>query len=299
MNAPEPIAYLDGRFAPLAQTRVSVLDRGFIFGDAVYEVIPVYGGRLFRLEQHLERLENSMAAIRIDNPHDRATWGRLLEMLVERNGGGRQAVYLQVTRGVAPRDHAFPSGAHPTVFAMSRPLEEGARPHPARAVTLEDIRWLRCDIKSTSLLPNVLLRQRALDAGALDAILLREGLVTEGAATNVFVVRAETLVTPPKGHLLLPGITRDLVLELAARDGLRCLEAPIPEADLRAAEEMWLTSSMTELVPVVELDGRPVGRGRPGPVWERVWALFQAYKRADESRGEVRYRGANGPEREP
>lgn len=271
-------AYLDGHFAPLAETRVSVLDRGFIFGDAVYEVIPVYAGRLFRLDEHLDRLESSMAAIRIDPPLERGAWVSLLEALVERNGGGRQAVYVQVTRGVAPRDHAFPPGAHPTVFAMSRHMEEAPAPKPVRAITLEDNRWLRCDIKATSLLPNVLLRQQALDEGAIDAVLLRDGFLTEGAATSVFVVRDDAVVTPPKGHLLLPGITRDLVVELAREDGVRVVEASIAESELRGADEIWLTSSMNEVVPVVELDGQPVGRGGPGPMWERVWALFRAYK---------------------
>ncbi len=272
------IAYLDGRFAPLAETRVSALDRGFIFGDAVYEVIPVYAGRLFRLDEHLDRLHASMAAIRIDPPLERAAWVSMLETLVARNGGGRQAVYVQVTRGAAPRDHAFPPQARPTVFAMTRHVEEVAVPQPARAITLQDIRWLRCDIKATSLLPNVLLRQQAVELGAADAILLRDGFVTEGAATSVFVVRGDAIVTPPKGHLLLPGITRDVVVELARENGLSVAEAPITEAQLREADEIWLTSSTTEVVPVVELDGRPVGRGSPGPMWERVRALFQAYK---------------------
>ncbi|NIR30721.1 MAG: D-amino acid aminotransferase [Gammaproteobacteria bacterium] len=273
------MAYLDGRFAPLAETRVSVLDRGFIFGDAVYEVIPVYAGRLFRLGEHLDRLQSSMAAIRIDPPLERTAWVSLLETLIARNGGGRQAVYVQVTRGAAPRDHAFPPQARPTVFAMTRHIVETPTPKPVRAITLEDIRWSRCDIKATSLLPNVLLRQQAVDEGAIDAILLRGGFVTEGAATNVFVVRGDAIVTPPKGHLLLPGITRDLVVELAGENGLRVVEAPVAQAELRAADEVWLTSSMTEVVPVVELDGQPVGGGGPGPVWERVWALFQGYKR--------------------
>jgi D-alanine transaminase len=277
-SPPDSIAYLDGRFGPLAQMRVSVLDRGFIFGDAVYEVIPVYRGRLFRLQQHLERLEASMAAIRIDSPHDRAGWRSLLETLVARNGGGRQAVYLQVTRGVAPRDHAFPRQARPTTFAMSRLLDEAARAEPVRAITLEDPRWLRCDIKATALLPNVLLRQQAVDRGAAEAILLRDGFVTEGAATSVFVVREGAVVTPPEGHLLLSGITRDLVLELAAGAGITVHEAVVPEAALRGADEVWVTSSTTEVAPVIEIDGQPVGSGRPGPVWEQVVALFQAYK---------------------
>jgi len=272
------IAYLDGRFAPLDEIRISPLDRAFIFGDGVYEVVPVYRGRPFRLEQHLVRLESSLSAIRIDNPHDRGQWRELLQSLVERNGGGRQALYLQVTRGAAPRDHAFPRDSTPTVFAMTRLLEEEDAVKPVRAITLEDIRWLRCDIKSTSLLPNVLLKQQALDAGAHDAILLRDGFVTEGAATNVFVVREGVVRTPPKGNLLLPGITRDAVVELAADAGRSCLETPIAEAELRGADELWLTSSSTEIAPVVALDGQPVGSGEPGPVWREMFERFQALK---------------------
>lgn len=274
------IAYLNGHFAPLEETRVSVLDRAFLFADAVYEVIPAYGGRLFRLEEHLGRLENSLNAIRIDNPHSRVQWAELLADLVARNGAGNQAVYLQVTRGAAPRDHAFPPAAVPTVFAMTKPLPAAGPPAPVRAVTLEDIRWLRCDIKSTALLANVLLRQQAIDAGADEGILLRAGFVTEGAATNVFVVRDGSIVTPPHGHLLLPGVTRDLLVELVTDAGLPFREAAIPATDLRAAEEIWITSSTKEVAAVVELDGERVGKGVPGPLWEQVFALFTEYKRS-------------------
>jgi len=272
-------AYLDGNFAPLAEIRIPALDRGFLFGDAVYEVVPAYGGSLFRLDQHLLRLENSLNAVRIDNPHSRGQWSRLLGELVERNGGGDQAVYVQVTRGVAPRDHAFPPDAVPTVFAMSRGMSARERPRPLRAITLEDIRWLRCDIKSTSLLPNVLLRQQAIDAGADECILLRSGFATEGAATNVFVVRDGVVSTPPHGSLLLPGITRDLVVEVATEAGVTVREEDVSESDLRGAAEIWVTSSTKEVVPVGELDGQQVGSGAPGPVWDRVWSLFQDYKR--------------------
>ncbi len=278
-----PIAYLDGRFLPLDEARVSVLDRGFLLGDGVYEVIPVYGGRLFRLDDHLARLERSLAETRIPNPHDRPGWRRLLETLVTENGGGDRAVYLQVTRGVAARDHAFPAHVTPTVFAMSHPLPA---PDPAlaergvAAVTLEDIRWLRCDIKTISLLGNVLLRQAAIDRGAQEAILVRDGEVTEGAASNVFVVHDGTLSTPPKGERLLPGITRDLVLELAAAEGLPCHQRPISEASLRQADEIWLTSSTKEILPVTRLDDAPVGDGRPGPLWRRLHARYQAFKAA-------------------
>lgn len=272
-------AILNGEYLPLDEVRIPALDRGFIFGDAVYEVIPVYGGGLFRLEAHLQRLENSMAAIRIDNPYSRERWRELLGTLVARNGGGEQSVYLQVTRGVAPRNHAFPAGATPTVFAMSRSAERGHAPKPMRAITREDFRWQRCDIKSTALLANVLLRQEALDAGADEAVLLRGGQLTEGAATNVFVVRGGRAVTPPRSHLILPGITRDVVVELLAGAGLPVAEVPVSEAELRGADEIWLTSSTTEVAPVVELDGQPLGTDRPGPLCEEAWRLFQEGKR--------------------
>jgi D-alanine transaminase len=260
------------------------MDRGFLFGDGVYEVLPVYGGQLFRLMQHLERLDQSLAGIHLDNPLSRSTWRELLEELVRRNGGGDQAVYLQVTRGVAPkRDHAFPPGVAATVFVMSNPLAplpREQREQGVRAATLEDIRWRWCHIKAIALLPNVLLRQQALDAGADEAILIRDGEVTEGAASNVFIVRAGVLATPPKGPFLLPGITRDLILELAAANGIPHQEVSITEAALRQADEVWLTSSTKEILPVTRLDDSPVGIGRPGPLWTRLYQVYQDYKQA-------------------
>ena len=274
-------AYLNGRFLPLEEACVPVLDRGFVFGDGVYEMIPAYGGRPFRLPQHLARLRRSLEAVRIPEPMDAAGWTDLLERLVAANGGGDQALYVQVTRGVARRDHAMPAGLAPTVFAMSSPLEPpspGLLEEGVAAVTREDIRWRLCHVKSTSLLANVLLRQAALDAGAQEAILLRDGHLTEGAASNVFAVLAGAVHTPPKSEELLPGITRDLVLELAREAGLPVHEAPVSAARLEAAEEIWLSSSTRELLPVTRLDGRPVGGGRPGPLWRRVHAAYQALK---------------------
>jgi D-alanine transaminase len=278
------IVYLNGAFLRADEARVSVLDRGFLFGDGVYEVIPVYGGRLFRVEPHLARLDRSLEGIRMANPLDHRQWTGVLRELVERNGGGERSIYLQVTRGVAPRDHAFPAQAEPTVFAMTTELPPSA-PSPERqpgveAISVEDIRWAHCDIKAITLLPNVLMRQRALESGAAEAILLRDGQATEGAASNLFIVRGGVITTPPKGNLLLPGITRDLLVELCHREGLPCEEAPIFEADLREAEELWVTSSTKEVVPVVRLDGVPVGDGRPGPVWRRMIDLYHAYKAA-------------------
>ncbi|MFA7095573.1 MAG: D-amino acid aminotransferase [Gammaproteobacteria bacterium] len=276
------IVYLNGEFLPKDEARVSVLDRGFLFGDGVYEVIPVYGGRLFRLEQHLDRLDQSLVGIRLANPHTRPEWRQIIGQLVELQGGGDQSVYLQVTRGAAPkRDHAFPADVRATVFAMSSPLTPNP-PEVAQqgvaAITLEDIRWKYCHIKAVTLLANVLLRQQALDGGAVESILIRDGEVTEGAASNVFIVRAGELLTPPKGPFLLPGITRDLILELAAANGIPHREAAITEADLASAAEIWVTSSTREILPVTTLNGVPVGNGKPGPQWTRMAALFQAYK---------------------
>lgn len=275
--------YLNGEFGPLETARVSVLDRGFLFGDGVYEVIPAYGGRLFRCDHHLERLERSLREIRIPNPHTREEWCAIFSRLIEAGEGEDQSVYLQVTRGVAKRDHAFPDHVVPTVFAMANPivtLGVGVLEKGIDAVTRPDIRWARCDIKAVTLLANVLMRQEAKEEGAMEAILVREGLATEGAASNLFIVRDGTIITPPKGPRLLPGITRDLVLEIAGTHGLPYREADIPETELRLADEVWMTSSTKEVVPVTRLDGQPVGDGRPGPVWQRMYALYQDYKAA-------------------
>ena len=281
--------YLNGEFLPAEQACISVLDRGFLFGDGVYEVIPVYGGHLFRLEQHLERLELSLAGIRMKNPLDTQQWRSCLNELVERNGGGDQSVYLQVTRGPAPRDHAFPKAARPTVFIMSNPLApiaESIRTEGVAAITLDDIRWQYCHIKAITLLPNVLLRQQALDAGAVEAILIRDGEVTEGAASNVFVIRHDTIMTPPKGPRLLPGITRDLILEIASANGVPWREQAIRADELVQADEIWFTSSTREILPVTRLDGRPVGTGKPGPIWQRMIKLYQEYKAKIRREGE-------------
>lgn len=275
------LVFLNGELMPLEEARVPVLDRGFVFGDGVYEVIPVYGGRLFRLPHHLHRLQNSLDGIRLANPLTAAAWTGMLEELVRRNGGGDLSVYLQVTRGVAPRDHAFPPNTPPTVFAMAKPLPAPVL-DPAlagvKAVTLEDIRWRYCHIKAITLLPNVLLRQAAVEQGAHEAILVRDGIVTEGAASNVFIVRAGRIITPPKGPYLLPGITRDLVLELAAANGIPHAEESFTPEALSSAEEVWLTSSTREISPVVLLDNAPVANREPGPLWSRLLALVQDYK---------------------
>jgi len=289
MTMEENKVYLNGEFMPLSQATIPVMDRGFLFGDSVYEVVPAYGGRLFRLSQHLQRLSNSLHAIRIQNPLTTEQWTQVLEVLAKQLPGVDQSIYLQVTRGSTPlRDHAIPAGAiEPTVFAMSNPiptpdpkvLEQGIS-----AITLEDIRWHRCDIKATTLLANVLVRQQAKDHGAMEAILIRDGYATEGAASNLFIVDDDQLITPPKSEHLLPGITRDLVLELAAEAELSYAEANISHEQLETADEIWLTSSTKEIMPVTHVNDMPVNDGKPGPVWQKMQKLYQAYKEELSSR---------------
>ena len=273
--------YLNGEFMPIEQARIPVLDRGFIFGDGVYEVIPVYSRHPFRLAEHLRRLQSSLDSVKLANPHDDATWTRLIGRLIELNEPEDQSLYMHVTRGPAKRDHAFPKDVTPTVFLMSNPLTTPP-PHQVNegvcAITAVDNRWLRCDIKAIALLPNVLLRQEAVEAGCVEAVLLREGFMTEGAASNIFVVRNDVLLAPPKNHLMLPGITYDVVLELAQAAGIRHEVREISEAELRGAQEVWLTSSTREVLAITRLDDTPVGNGRPGPMFSRMYALYQDYK---------------------
>ena len=275
------IVYLNGKFLPIDEARVPVLDRGFIFGDGVYEVIPAYARQPFELDGHLERLEASMAGIGLTNPHSRAEWAKLVSEVIAKNEPQNQAVYLQVTRGVAPRDHPFPKGVAPTVFMMAGPL----KPVPAEqiengvvAVSLVDNRWLRCNLKTTSLLANVLLRQAAVEAGAAECVLFRDGFLTEGSASNIFAVKAGKVLAPPKSNLILPGITYDVILDLAREGGVPVDVRPIPEDEARGADELWLSSSSKEVLAITTLDGKPVGNGRPGPIFKRVHALFQARK---------------------
>jgi D-alanine transaminase len=274
-------AYLNGRFLPLEEAQVPVLDRGFLFGDGVYEVIPVYGGQLFRLPHHLRRLKNSLAGLRMPNPRSDAEWEAVLTELVARNEGSDQAVYLQVTRGVAAkRDHAFPEVVRPTVFGMSNAVtvnRDTAAEQGIKAITLDDIRWSLCNIKAITLLPNVLMRQQAIEADTAEAILINNDLAIEGAASNLFIVRNGLLITPPNSNALLPGITRDLVLELAANHGIPFREADIPANDLYSSDEIWLTSSTREISPVIQLNSTPVGEGRPGPLWHRMIVLYREY----------------------
>jgi D-alanine transaminase len=276
-----PTVHLNGQFLPLEEARVPVMDRGFLFGDGVYEVIPVYDRQPFRLEEHLSRLQDSLDGIRLANPHSVAEWTALIERIVRDAEWEDVGVYLQVTRGPGPRDHAFPREIRPTVFLM--PLELPAPPaelvaNGVAAITAEDIRWSRCDIKATALLANVLLRQLSVDAGCAETLLIRDGQLMEGSASSVFLVKDGVILAPPKTRLILPGITYDVALELAGREGLPCRVRPIAEAELRAADEIWITSSTKEILAVTRLDGRPVGDGRPGPLYRRMIALYQAYK---------------------
>jgi D-alanine transaminase len=277
----DSIVYLNGSFVPMDEARVPVLDRGFIFGDGVYEVIPVYGRQPFRLAQHLARLQYSLDQVRIRNPNPDGEWTRLIHELIARCPHDDQSLYLQVTRGVAKRDHTFPKVAVPTVFMMTGKLAAPSAEMVTRgvpAITALDNRWLRCDIKSTALLGNVLMRQAAADAGANETIMLRDGYVTEGSASNVFIVSKGTIVTPPKSNLSLPGTTYDLVLELAEQSGIPCEVRQASEAELRGADEIWVTSANREVLAVSTLDGKPVGSGAPGAVFRRMHALFSEYK---------------------
>ena len=274
--------FLNGEWIHKDAARISPLDRGFLFADGVYEVIPVFAGKAVRLSEHVVRLERSLAAIRITNPYTLNEWQSIIETLITKNGGGNLAVYLQVTRGAPKkRDHGFPHDAlQPTVFAMVSEIATPATEHldeakGAAAVTVDDIRWMRCDIKSVSLLPNILLRQQAIEQGAQEAILLRNGYVTEGAASNIFIVKDGVVKTPPRSHLILGGITRDVVIEIIKSHHQPFEECEISEAELHQADEIWSTASTKEILPITQLNRHPVGDGEVGPVWKAVaqWYL--------------------------
>lgn len=282
MAEPFPICYLNGEYLPLAEARISPLDRGFLFGDGAYEAMPVYGGRPFRLEAHCARLTRSLGEIRMRDPHDRAQWCDIFAGLIARNGSGNLYIYWQVTRGAERgRNHAPLPEIPRTVFAFCAPLPV---PTPTllekglACVTAEDTRWARCDIKAVALLANVLLRQLAMDADAVETILLRNGALMEASASTVHVVIDGELRTPPNSRRILPGTTRAAVEELAARIGVPYRAVVISEAQLRGAEEIWLSAATREVQPVTRLDGKPVGNGRPGALWRRVYDEFQHWK---------------------
>ena len=273
------LVYLNGAYRPLAEAAVNVLDRGFTFGDGVYEVIPVYNRRVFCGAAHLARLDNSLRAIHMANPLSRADWAAVFARLIEAVAEPDQSIYLQITRGPAEREHAMPRQTRPTVFAMSRLLARRDVGRGIRAITHEDIRWQCCDIKAITLLASVLLRRRAEERGAREAILLRDDQLTEGAASNVFICNKGVISTPEQDRHVLPGITRGVLIDLLRENAMACQERPIQRAELCQAEEIWLTNSTWEIAPVVQLDNAPVGAGRPGPLWARVDALYQDFKR--------------------
>jgi D-alanine transaminase len=280
----DTICYLNGEYAPVSQAKVSVLDRGFIFGDGIYEVVPVYARRLFRFDEHMARLDRSLSKVRITNPHSRDEWLERCRALVAGLPVADQLVYIQVTRGVAPRDHVMPEGLAPTVFMMVNPMKPATaeqRHQGVACVTARDFRWERGDIKSTSLLGNVLARQMSADRGALETIMFRDGWLTEAAASNVWIAHEGALLGPPKSEHVLEGIRVELLKELCEEEGIAYNLRPIAEADLRAADEVMLSSATKEILPVTHIDGEAVGhgalRGKPGPVYAR---LYEAYQRA-------------------
>ena len=282
---PDYVCYLNGQYLKLADAQVSVLDRGFVFGDGVYEVLPVYGRRIFRFDEHMARLDRSLGKVRIPNPLGREQWLERARQLVDaQHGSTDQLVYLQVTRGVAMRDHVMPPDIEPTVFMMATPMKPATaeqRHHGVACVTARDFRWERGDIKSISLLGNVLARQMSADHGAAETIMLRDGWLTEAAASNVWIVQEGALLGPPKSEVVLEGIRYDLLKELCEEEGIAYNLRPISEADLFAADEVMLSSATKEVLPVTRIDGDEVGhgalRGKPGPVYAR---LFEAYQRA-------------------
>lgn len=274
--------YLNGNFIPLEQAQVPILDRGFIFADGVYEVIPVFSGKPFRLKEHVKRLRDSLDGISLQLDYDREKWQSLIDQLLALNRvTGDSSIYIQVTRGVAERNHFYQAGSTPTVFIYCKPLQETDVSRGVGAVLHEDIRWEYCHIKAVALLPNVMLKQYAREKdGSIEAILYRDGYITEGAASNVFTVTGDTVSTPPKSNRLLPGITRDLVVELTGASPYQCREVPVSKAELLQADEIWITSSTLGIAPVVKLDGKPVSGGKPGPAWRDIDTIYQAFKRS-------------------
>jgi D-alanine transaminase len=273
--------YLNGRLLPLKEATVSILDRGFMLGDGVYELIPVYHRRPFRLDEHLLRLQHSLDGIRLMNPMQDSEWQQIITQMIALHEPDNQSIYLQVTRGAAPRDHAFPKAVSPTVLVMSNPLSSPDQVQIENgicAVSSPDLRWGRCDLKTIGLLPNVLAKQKAVEAGCIECVLFRNGVLTEGAASNIFVVKDGVILAPVKDHRMLPGITYDLVLELAQANEMPMEVRDIAEVEVRNADELWLTSSSREVQAIVELDGLPVGSGAPGPLYRRMYTQYQDFK---------------------
>ena len=279
-------AYLNGQFLPLSEARISPLDRGFLFADGVYEAIPVYSRFPFRIDEHLSRLQDSLDGIALDNPHTREEWRAIISRLIAQAPFEDQSVYIQITRGAdIKRAAPFPIGVAATVFLFSAPLiapSAAQRESGVAAITAEDIRWARCDLKTVALLANVLMRQKAVDAGCAETIMLRDGFLTEGSSSNIFCVKDGVILTPPKDHRMLPGITYDIVLELAAEHGAPHEVRPVSEIELRSADELWMTASSKEVLAITTLDGLPVGKGalagKPGPVTRQMHAWYCVFR---------------------
>ena len=272
------LVYLNGEFKPIEEASINVLDRGFIFGDGIYEVIPIFNRKIFRFSEHITRLENSLREIYMSNPLKENEWRDIFNKLIDSLEQANQSIYLQITRGVSRRDHDISITDKPTVFAMSRPLETNNFSSGIKAITHEDIRWQLCNIKATTLLPSILLRHKAKEQEAREAILIRDKYVTEGAASNVFVCTDDKILTPARTSHVLSGITRDLIVEILMHNDLPIVEGSISESKLLSAGEIWVTSSTWEIVPVVELDDRLVGSGKPGPLWQQANKLYQDFK---------------------
>ena len=272
------LVYLNGEFKPIEEASVSVLDRGFTFGDGVYEVIPIFNRKIFRFSEHIMRLENSLREIYMSNPLKENEWRDIFNKLIDSLELANQSIYLQITRGVSRRDHDISITDKPTVFAMSRPLETNNFSSGIKAITHEDIRWQLCNIKATTLLPSILLRHKAKEQEARETILIRDKYVTEGAASNVFVCTDDKILTPARTSHVLSGITRDLIVEILMHNDLPIVEGSISESKLLSAGEIWVTSSTWEIVPVVELDDKLVGNGKPGPLWKQANKLYQGFK---------------------
>lgn len=277
--------YLNGEFLPMSEARISTQDRGYLFGDGVYEVIPVYQKKLFAWQEHLQRLKNSLQAVSITNPLTDSEWFKLLSDLIDRHDWQDQFIYLQVTRGIQMvRDHMPADCLTPSIYAYTNPLKPVSNEvveNGIKLVSLEDIRWLRCDIKAITLLPNVMMKLAAKQQNADDAVLItRDGFVSEGTASNLFIVKDGTLFTPPNSHKILPGVTRFVIEKVATNHHIPMIEQELTLTDLQNADEIWLTSSTKEALPVTQLDGKPVGTGQPGAVWQLMRQHYQTYKQA-------------------
>lgn len=279
----DPMVYLNGAMTPLSEAKIPVLDRGFIFGDGIYEVIPIYGRKLFRSDQHMARLFRSLAAIGIPNPHTKEQWMHLIEQVVAAHPADDQMAYLHVTRGVAKRAHAFPQAVTPTVFIMTNPIvlpTADMRARGVACVTMEDKRWLRCEIKSISLLGNVLAAQHAVEHDVVESIQFRDGFLTEASSSNVWIVKHGKLAGPPKDNLILEGIRYGLIEELCATGGIPMEARRIARAEVFDADEVLLSSATKEVLPVTTIDGLTIGNGKPGPIYQQLYAAYQTAKAA-------------------